>query len=272
MEDIIGKQFGRLTVLCYSHSDKNYNKFYKCLCACGNVAHVQKYKLVKNTTQSCGCYGKEFRDELKQKAKQERRKITRRAYQLMIQKCYDPLYISYKHYGEVGIKVCDSWLNGDGKRTAWECFFADMGAKPKNKVLGRKDKLKDYTPDNCCWTNPSNQWADMTRSGRPRQPPKIDTSTDEEKWVKRCIKHKMRRHLTKDMLLPLLVTHCPILGLELTYTMSGTRVVPNNYATLDRIDSNKGYELGNIQILSHRANMLKSDATKEELQLVLASM
>lgn len=37
--------------------------------------------------------------------------------------------------------------------------------------------------------------------------------------------------------------------------------------TLDRIDSTRGYEQGNIQVLSNKANRMKSDATPEELLL-----
>jgi hypothetical protein len=34
--------------------------------------------------------------------------------------------------------------------------------------------------------------------------------------------------------------------------------------SLDRIDIGKGYEPGNIAVISHRANQLKSDGTLEE--------
>jgi hypothetical protein len=56
-------------------------------------------------------------------------------------------------------------------------------------------------------------------------------------------------------------THCPILGIELT---RGDQTLTSNFS-IDRIDNSLGYIKGNIQIISNRANRLKSDASKEEL-------
>lgn len=70
-----------------------------------------------------------------------------------------------------------------------------------------------------------------------------------------------------EQLLPL-PKRCPLLGVDLDY---GTVYGPNK-ATFDRKDSTKGYEPGNVWIISARANTLKSDATLGELKRLVANL
>ena len=58
---------------------------------------------------------------------------------------------------------------------------------------------------------------------------------------------------------------CPILDIPL---QQGGYNSPNS-PSLDRIDNTKGYTKSNIQVISHRANTLKSDASLEELKLLV---
>lgn len=59
-------------------------------------------------------------------------------------------------------------------------------------------------------------------------------------------------------------TICPYLGIPLELH------VPRGYsrtciASLDRVDNSKGYEKGNIEVISHLANTMKSNATTGQL-------
>ena len=58
---------------------------------------------------------------------------------------------------------------------------------------------------------------------------------------------------------------CPVLGIDIIIG-SGTRGGKNNSPSVDRIDNSKGYIVGNVVVVSFRANSLKSDATLEELR------
>lgn len=64
-------------------------------------------------------------------------------------------------------------------------------------------------------------------------------------------------------------THCPILGIKLSFRQRGKR---ESAASLDRVDCKYGYVKGNVQIISNRANRIKSDATVEELERIVAYM
>ncbi len=63
-------------------------------------------------------------------------------------------------------------------------------------------------------------------------------------------------------------THCPVLGIELDYpARTGDRKnrhAQDNWPSLDRWDSAKGYVPGNVFVISYRANTLKNTATYEE--------
>ena len=72
-----------------------------------------------------------------------------------------------------------------------------------------------------------------------------------------------------DIVVP---THCPVLGLELKPNPGkGSGFHPDS-PSLDRINPKLGYIKGNVRVISSRANLLKSDATPEELRLVLKDL
>ena len=62
---------------------------------------------------------------------------------------------------------------------------------------------------------------------------------------------------------------CPLIGIPL---FSGGGVIIDNSPSLDRIDSKKGYIKGNVWVISHKANTMKSDATLEELELLAKNL
>ncbi len=67
----------------------------------------------------------------------------------------------------------------------------------------------------------------------------------------------------EDIIIP---EKCPVFGFELKREDKQTWM---SAPSVDRIDSSKGYIKGNVTVVSRRANILKRDATVEELELLL---
>ena len=68
-------------------------------------------------------------------------------------------------------------------------------------------------------------------------------------------------NITKDDIV--IPEKCPVLNIHI---VKGDK---HFGPSLDRIDNNKGYIKGNVRVISKRANRLKSDATLEELKLIV---
>lgn len=162
-------RFGRLIVLAYSHSDKNYNKYWRCLCDCGRETTVIGDKLRSGKTKSCGCLATEIRESLARKADEERRDYTRKSWTAMKNRCTNPKALNYSRYGGRGITVCDRWLFGEDGKTGWICFFEDMGPKPTGYSIDRIDGTKGYYPENCRWASKKEQMDNRVNVGRPRK-------------------------------------------------------------------------------------------------------
>ena len=65
MEDIIGKTFGRWTVMGFAYKNDKHILYYHCKCECGTERDVKKYNLVHGYTKSCGCYSKDVAHSLR---------------------------------------------------------------------------------------------------------------------------------------------------------------------------------------------------------------
>jgi len=62
---------------------------------------------------------------------------------------------------------------------------------------------------------------------------------------------------------------CPLLGIPIVEGhMKGKQGPSPNSPSLDRIRPELGYVKGNLWVISHRANIIKQDATPDELELI----
>lgn len=62
---------------------------------------------------------------------------------------------------------------------------------------------------------------------------------------------------------------CPLLGIRLQVAKNGVKPYS---PSLDRIRPELGYIPGNVWVVSHRANQIKSDATIQELELLIDNL
>lgn len=58
-KQLLGKQFGRLTVIEETSKRKYGDIIWKCQCECGNIKEIMTRNLISGDTISCGCYHKE---------------------------------------------------------------------------------------------------------------------------------------------------------------------------------------------------------------------
>jgi hypothetical protein len=84
----------------------------------------------------------------------------------------------------------------------------------------------------------------------------------------RAKKHGVPFELTiGDM--PEIPASCPVLGIPI-FCGNGRQAA--NSPSLDRLDPGGGYTPGNVRVISLRANTLRSNATAEELRLILKDL
>jgi hypothetical protein len=70
----------------------------------------------------------------------------------------------------------------------------------------------------------------------------------------------------KDLIIP---DECPVLNIPL---FLGDGIPCNNSPSIDRIDNAKGYVRGNVRVISYRANSIRKNATKTEIEKVIEDL
>jgi hypothetical protein len=143
-KDLTGMKFGQLTIITYAGKCNSGKTLWLTECSCTRRSTYRTGNLMSGQATKCRFCQNTTHGHTKQKEKIGVSR-TYKSWMSMIARCNNTKNISYKYYGELGIKVCDKWLE------SFENFLADMGERPEKRTLDRINVLGNYEPGNCRW-------------------------------------------------------------------------------------------------------------------------
>ena len=155
-KDLTGLSFCRWTVISFNGLDQRGRSTWLCECNCGTRRVVRNDLLTRGVSKSCGCLAKELNAVRNVKHghctnNRHNGNSTYVSWKGMKQRCYNPNSDQYEHYGAIGIKVCDRWIN------SFINFIDDMGERPPGTTIDRINPYGNYEPNNCRWADISTQ-------------------------------------------------------------------------------------------------------------------
>lgn len=128
---------------------------------------------------------------------------------------------------------------------------------PRNEYTQRPDqakKRKEYRESH------RQEHAEYYRAYRERYPERSLFRAAQQRAKLKGLEFNLEY---SDIVIP---ENCPILGIPIVcYAGRGRPGGRMDSPSLDRIDNTKGYVKGNIQVISHKANSMKFNATAQEL-------
>jgi hypothetical protein len=279
--DLTGRIFSRLTVLSEQPKDKNSMRRWLCSCECGNEKVIYQNALCSGVTRSCGCYNAEqtskrmsqgwnkvFTQEYLLKEHKEKQRSLReiakehgcnvsciirymRKFEI---EANDPFYaLAGQKIEMLFVKDLSCIKNG---RSYWNCV-CDCG---KEKVVCGHSIVRRSAISCGCWNKKKN-WQGVGDLGK--------------NYWSRIVKHASERNLDFSIsmeyawnLFQKQKGKCALSGVDMLLDPSwgkNTKMGQSKHtASLDRIDSSKGYIEGNVQWVHKAVNKMKSNLLESD--------
>lgn len=158
--NLIGRTFGKLTVTARGNNTPRGKTTWICQCECGKVKEkaVVGYDLIKGKVRSCGCLYYESNKGINKTHGDSGTRL----YSIWVgmrQRCNNENATGFKHYGEKGIAICESWNKYENFK-AW----AVKNGYSSNLTIDRIDNSKGYSPENCRWVTYKTQERNRTNN------------------------------------------------------------------------------------------------------------
>lgn len=151
---MIGKRFGRLSVVAEEGRTKTGMVRWLCECDCGKTIVVRGTHLRQGLVSSCGCFRREASSE-RNKTHGKKNSRIYRTWRNMKTRCFNHNHEHYKDYGGRGITVCKEWQN------SFEAFLEYVSNLPHfgepGYSLDRINNDGNYEPGNVRWATAKEQ-------------------------------------------------------------------------------------------------------------------
>lgn len=153
--EMIGKRFGRLTVISEGNIDGEHQCAWVCRCDCGNITKPIRGTTLRNgKSLSCGC----LRTELVKERFTKHGKCDTKTYYVwrgIRSRCLRKTDDCFERYGGRGITVYEEW------RDNYQAFYDYVSQLPhfgeSGYSLDRIDNSGNYEPGNVRWATPKEQ-------------------------------------------------------------------------------------------------------------------